>query len=365
MSALDPLSVIKAVERHARSEVTLGLLALDVASTQQFKGLVCTLRTLRGVTMDHVTETNEYLSVDHGTFNIDQRRELATTVKATMGTNIATPTTKKSTSGQKHRFLHNYFPSKVWAVLFSTDSTANKMRTVASFMISNLGLTNPSEKTKRLAVVCIHLAGKVDADPVKGYEDIKEFGRIIETKRAVMKHCTQTLREFPEDVQEFLRLYPEAFGPDDPPVACRLDPTELLERQATHLTPARNSAMKIRGKRSGVTQEERTPPATEANSNIALQAMLGAFFSQRFGTLPDDTRARYEQTARAQKAIEDGSIMIRLQKHHRDRSSAAASRQNAYSRHPLHHPCKSSRICRRASLVAQLQLNPQHRSGQR
>ena len=110
MSLMNPLGAIRAVEKYAISEASMGLTTLDVASSQQFKCLVCTLRTLTGVTMDHVTEADEYLSVDRGTFNLEQRRELATTVKATMCSNIATPTDRKTTSGAEAQVSPSLLP---------------------------------------------------------------------------------------------------------------------------------------------------------------------------------------------------------------------------------------------------------------
>jgi hypothetical protein len=61
--------------------------------------------------------------------------------------------------------LHNYLVDSLWSAFGSTDSVGNKLRLMADFMLSTLGLRRPSETTQVLAIAIIHVAGGLSPNP--------------------------------------------------------------------------------------------------------------------------------------------------------------------------------------------------------
>ena len=130
-------------------------------------------------------------------------------------------------------------------MLRSVDSFTNKAKQLEIFMIKNVGLRNPCEKTRRMMVVIIHLASKVDLDPEACLDHIEEMRLIYEAKRGSYD-AVATMPKFPSDVQEFMRLFPTAYDKEHPPAASALDVTEVKERCHSDVTPARSSNRLVR-----------------------------------------------------------------------------------------------------------------------
>ena len=235
----NPLSVIKAVERFIRAEVGMGTMGAEASCAANIQVLVTRLRALVEVTMDDSTEVLEYTAIDNGTFNLHQRREISDVVKAMVrSSDRAAPAGRRGWQMQKHQFLHFYLTARLWAALFSRDTVENKMKLLAVFMLNNLGLHHPDTETKRLAIVVILIASNIECGPQQCYDHFHEFGRIMDQKRTSC-NTSQTKDVFPEQVADFVRIYPEAYGPDDPPVECRIDVTTIPERMRPDLFPAR------------------------------------------------------------------------------------------------------------------------------
>jgi hypothetical protein len=140
--------------------------------------------------------------------------------------------------------LHNYLVDSLWAAFGSTDSVDNKLRLMADFMLSTLGLRRPSETTQVLAVAIIHVTSGLSPNPEHAYRRVHDFKPIMKTKRSFVRGA-ENIRIFPEDPADFQRLFPSAYLPGEPPVACRVDVVSVLERCRADVTPARNSSSRV------------------------------------------------------------------------------------------------------------------------
>ena len=145
-------------------------------------------------------------------------------------------------------------------------------------MCQSLGLRNPDAKTKRLAVVVVHLASKDDPTPQVAYDDVHVFSDLVDDKRSSV--CSkQSMAVFPEDPSVFMTAYPDAFGPDDPPVECRISLSAIVERCRKGVTPCRSTNQQLRGRK--------TPhcaiaaPAPSDSVNGALLSILEKFMFQK------------------------------------------------------------------------------------
>ena len=314
MASLSPLDHVRAIERYIQSEVAMGLSTVDVACASSLPLLVSRIRATPNISMMDVTATNEYLMIDNGMWNREQRRELATVVKAAMKSEIV-GTGKLTIQGQANLYLYNYLPAKLWAVLFSTDDIKNKFRTVAAFLVKNLGMRHITEKTKRLAVVIVHIASGVTPEPDESYEHMREFARAMEQKRSSVSGGTATMVNFPEDHQAFITVYPDAFGPDDQPVPCRIDIPTIIERCRSDVTPSRGTNAQLAGKKMSKRRpdivDHRRQSDPQGLQSFAMHALMSQYMRGN-APLPDDFGITYGQRRPRVEplALEDGPLAL-------------------------------------------------------
>ena len=99
----------------------------------------------------------------------------------------------------------------------------------------------------RLVVVVVNLASNLKPSPKVAYEDLMNFGEIMDSKRKSV--CSsQTLLVFPEDPKVFMELYPTAYSSEDPPVKCRVSLSEIMWRWRKTMTPCRSTTSTCEGR---------------------------------------------------------------------------------------------------------------------
>ena len=95
-------------------------------------------------------------------------------------------------------------------------------------------------------MVVVNLASNLKPSPKVAYEDLINFGEIMDSKRKSV--CSsQTLLVFPEDPKVFMELYPTAYSSEDPPVKCRVSLSEIMWRCRKTMTPCRSTNQHVRG----------------------------------------------------------------------------------------------------------------------
>ena len=171
---------------------------------------------------------------------------------------------------QSCRTLYNYLVDSLWAALGSTDSVDNKLRLMSDFMLSTLGLRRPSEPTQVLAVAIIHVASGLSPNPDHAYRHVHDLKSIMKTKRSFVRGV-ENIRVFPEDPADFQRLFPSAYLPGAPPVACRVDIASVLERCRADVIPARNSSSKVASHRG---RAAASPLALQNTAHASPSSMM-------------------------------------------------------------------------------------------
>ena len=275
---MTPLEIVTTFARHIECEARLGLSTQVESTAKAMPSLVRRLRELKP-SMAMVTEVFEYLAQDVSPFSKEQKQQIAEVAQSTMvDTTVVGPRAVHAVKTQQHLHLHNYLPARLWAVLESADSKENKFRQLAHFMCANLGLRNPDAKTKRLAVVIVHLASRDTPCPTIAYNDVNHFGDIMDRKRSSV--CTkQTMASFPEDPSAFQVSYPEAFGADDLPIACRVDLSAITERCRKDVTPCRSTNNQVRaGSRTVVAAP--AAPAVDSVNGLLFHMLDKYMFSK-------------------------------------------------------------------------------------
>ena len=213
------------------------------------------------------TELLEALGADSPVFNQEQRTTIAGSVgnRAIGIFQLAVQSDGGGSREQAHLFMHNYYPRKVWALIRSADTMPNKCKQLAEFGVKVLGLRNPNAQTKVRMVATIFEAMQLDQDPSAAYDAVQDFAKAFKVTRELYKNTyPQTMSVFPEDVNEFVRLYPQTYPETDPPIECDVSIDQILARSHKSNTPARNTNKRVTGKK----QQPCHAPA--ASSQLAL-----------------------------------------------------------------------------------------------
>ena len=238
---VSPVDTIKAIEKNVLAEVKMGLSELEPACGNALPTLLQRIRQMgQTVPMDQVTDALEYLTEEHNTFNLPQRREIAEVVKQSQKSEIVGAKSKKGWTMQTHLYLYNYLPALLWSILESNETLENKLKQLAAFMVQNLGLRHPCNTTKKMAVNIVLIASKQEVPPQRAYDLLHGFADFMDQKRTGI-HSAQTIETFFEDVKKFQQIYPTAYGERDPPVECRIDLTSMPERMRKDITPSRST----------------------------------------------------------------------------------------------------------------------------
>ena len=279
MTAVSILASIQSVERFIRSEVRMGIVSRESSVAEQIPNVLQLIRARDHITQDDATAVMEHLLIESDTFDDAQRKVIAKAVKSTMSCSAATATSRphKAAAVQEHRYIHRYLPMMLWVFLRSADSFTNKAKQLAQFMVKSLGLRNPSEKTRRLAVALIHMASNIDPDPIACLQNVREFRDICEAKRDT--HDTAaTMLKFPSDVEGFIRLYPTTYIAEHPPVKSQVDEADLMERCRPEVTPVRGSNRMVQ---QGTRAYGKSTPSAASSSCFAMLPSTSVDFSQQ------------------------------------------------------------------------------------
>lgn len=288
-----PLQVVHAAERHILSQTRLAISSLPDAVAAQMPNVSQLLRTATNITQDDVTSLLEHLVVDNGTFTDDDRKEIGKIAQSRLQSVLAAcgASDKKD---QAHKYLYLYYPDWLWQIIRSTESMQNKLNHTADFWISQLGIRDPDENTKRLGVAILHEASGVSIDPQLGYDHLHDLAAAIVRKRSVIA-SVRTLPVFPKDVNEFMRQYPSAYTNEHPPSPCRLDDRKILERCNKTCIPARSSNHRVGGKsarrstihgRPSETQLVQAGPITNSFNVADCMKMMMEFMSGKTNAPP-------------------------------------------------------------------------------
>ena len=135
--------------------------------------------------------------------------------------------------------LYRYLPGSRWSILGSQETMENKMRHLVDFMQDVLGVRRADEPTRVLAVSLTHVASNLTPTPDAAYEHVRLLSRIMVAKRGTT-HGVETMQRLPDLPSDFMRLFPNAYKPDDHPVECRVSVGHILARCRPDTCPSRN-----------------------------------------------------------------------------------------------------------------------------
>ena len=148
---------------------------------------------------------------------------------------------------QNHAYLESYMTEQMWHV--AQDKTIDmdaKLERAADFMLQ-IGLPNPNDDTVKRIVSINVLCHGATMTPEVAYQHVHLLKTKLVNKRH-LKPCRQTMKDFPKDPAEFMRLHPRVYLDSEPPIASRLDSEAIRQLMRRDVMPTRKTNKRIRGK---------------------------------------------------------------------------------------------------------------------
>ena len=278
-----PLAFIRGAERYITGQIAMRVTTRHEAASTQLRNLLECIRTAPHISQAEGAEVLEHLQVDNGTFDADQRSDLAVAVTRRQTTLQDVDTNSSiGTQSQVHMYTHAYYPDWLWRILLSDDTMGNKLIHVGEFWVNNLGLFYPDEATKRLGVATVQVASGAAVDADLGYNQLHDLQGIVARKRGT---TGLSIRRFPADPNTFWHQYPTAYTADHPPAPCRIDATMLAHRNTKEAIPARctNKRCTVVKPRSQKAASQPTPACNESSESKDLLRMMMSFMMGNTG----------------------------------------------------------------------------------
>ena len=186
---------------------------------------------------------------------------------------------KQSDMKQEHLYIYNYLPATIWDALEDTTaSDDDRVDVLADFVLDVLGLPYPNVNTEKVMVMILNDAQK-RRNNMQGYKDLYDkINAAINRKRSY-----RTQRSFPVNVEDFIRLYPDRYDKDDPPIATRVCAKRIRENFES--LPARNTHKRYRKEIGALAPIVQQPSPNEFAQMPSMQAFMGQAIRQGVGML--------------------------------------------------------------------------------
>ena len=284
-----PLDVICAMERYAQAEISIGISSREDVVASQLPAMIGRIKALPSILMDDATAASNHRSTMHEFLNPDQTKEVANVIKSIANSSgVADVTNANGTHTQRHDWVHFYLTAMLWGAMCSMDHYKNKFKLLATFLVNNLGLRHPDERTKKLCVCIVHLAGNMEVHPESAYDHIRDFSDAMDSARDSIKNI-QTMKVFPQDPREFMSIYPTAYG-DGQPDDCKIDLNQLRDKFRKEVTPSRSTNNRVKSKPAPSTVDSqivaRQPLMHMGGMEMSLFSILQQFMRGQMNALP-------------------------------------------------------------------------------
>ena len=186
---------------------------------------------------DDAIKANDILMSDAAKkhFSKEQITKMARTISTHMKGSTSDPGSEYS---QRHNFLYNYLSAKFWNNIWSDEFTRDQQMNMFVEFFIQIGLRFADDTTVKQALAILNCGIKdYVADPDQNYLDFHKLREKLRIKRE-MTHGEVTFKDFPEDVDEFITMYPDRIKNC---VESRVQPEILKEMAHKRYMPTRKN----------------------------------------------------------------------------------------------------------------------------
>ena len=267
-------------------------------------------------TLPDVTASIE--AVRESTFDPDHKDALYAVIHAKACTTSAPDgSAVDSSPSQKNYFIYNYMPESLWTVL--SNRASSELDRVTRFVkfSHSIGLYFHDAYTRKImvAIMVTALGSSPTPSGCKALYDL--LSRINEQRRPKKRFATLTLSTFPEDVQQFVVLYPHAYAPEEQPVPPRVSIDDVVSLAPSLAARNTNGLLKGQHEQSVTLPCARMPSHSYSNADFPdmsgimqhpLMAMMAMTMQHHAAANAAATRPPRPDPTPRFPAIKDGSL---------------------------------------------------------
>jgi hypothetical protein len=264
------LSLYQSSARYIESERSLlgwGYAGLEASQQSRVSHFVDTIPS-KNPDVDDAMATMSELGKETEHFTADQRKLMGDAISAHMRNEHTAGATSGSTKLQKCHDINNMWTDKMWNLFFDKSVSWNhKLETAARFMISVMGIRRPNDNTVKNVVAIIELCHGREMDPNESYKEVHSLRTKISSLRELLPGNIVSM-DYPK-VGDLVKLHPNMYPMDEPPIPCRVDETEILQRTRKDMMPTISTNKRLKSKVSALVAS----PSSGSASDINLQLL--------------------------------------------------------------------------------------------
>ena len=243
--------------------------------------------------MEDARKVQDNLKHETPAFTQEQRIQMSQAVSALMRTRAAStaaPASQNAKKGQLNLHLFNYMTEKRWNTYIDKQvDWDTKLEDAADFLIF-IGCRSPKDETLKVMLAILQACHKKLLTPDDAYNEIRKLSTKMAAKRA-LQLGDKTCDDFPKNVSDFMRCFPNVYSPMEPPVASRIEESRVRDMTRKDLMPCRDTNLRVSGKRHA-TGRDMIPafqpamhPQTDSR-DVLLQYLLTGERAPHAGGLP-------------------------------------------------------------------------------
>ncbi len=249
--------------------------------TQQFEHLKALFQK-SSTTLEDATEAMQLSSQSADVFSMEQMSKLRQIIGMSASCTGAKPGAAVHrgitvSENQVHKHMENYFTEQLWTTLLRRDiSLPMKMAAFVAHFVDVVGLLHPKEVTYCHALsILIAAHGPQHLGDLQAYQWLQDLKTAWQARRKIVK-TNQGLAMYPEDVTDFVSMFPATFPEGQPPVPSRLPKMQIA--QASMCVHARRTHKQVRAHFACSSM------GSEAQGSANLGAFLGTGGSPALAT---------------------------------------------------------------------------------
>ena len=218
------------------------------------------------------TAAQEAINAESPAFTLDQRNRMSEAISLHMR---ASKSSSAAVQGQSNQWIFSYLTMAAWSAAFSKSIPWDTKLEYFCDILLALGLRNPDDTTVKLIIAILSVCHELKLEPQEAYNEVHSFKVKIGAKRQL---CSgkQTLKVFPKDPADFMKLHPNIYGADDPPVPSKIQESVLRNMTRKDLMPTRSSNKFIsKGAKQSPSSAITSPTNSSTNADAVLDYLLG------------------------------------------------------------------------------------------
>lgn len=207
----------------------------------------------------------EELNKEGCIFNDDERKVIGEAVAShSRSGNALTDASDK----QVHMHFHNYMTEALWAEQLRGDiDLDSKLNAMARFAQKTVGLVRCHETTyAALTAITLRASGCM-LDPTQAKAKVEQLKRFMASLRK-QNNPVATFKDFPENVDDFIQVYPNHYDPGHPAVPPRVPVQDLMDMRNPDIVPCRGSARSLKFSRVSSTAHSHGAAASRSNQML-------------------------------------------------------------------------------------------------